>query len=201
MAAQPDFNTVSTKFAEIGQESALCQNLPGVGNGIMILDGIRIMMNRLERRLGARIRGLDRRMGRLEGRMGRLEGRMDGLEGRMGRLEGQMRRLEGRMGGLGEAVKASEKNTLARIMNSGIVLSPGGNARLMPLYSSANEVVNRFPRTTAELNNMTGVALTAVLLQLGLPGKGGVAEKKSRLLFHSGVGTSMLNPEHQACVV
>lgn len=26
----------------------------------------------------------------------------------------------------------------------------------MPLYSSANEVVNRFPRTTAELNNMTG---------------------------------------------
>ncbi|KAH8163837.1 hypothetical protein CIB48_g4424 [Xylaria polymorpha] len=80
MAAQPDSNVVSTKFAEIGQEFALCQNLPGVGDGIMILNGIRIMMNRLDRRLGARIRGLDRRMGRLERRMGRLEGRMGRLE-------------------------------------------------------------------------------------------------------------------------
>ncbi|KAI0184605.1 hypothetical protein EV127DRAFT_485970 [Xylaria flabelliformis] len=145
------------------------------------MDGLENRMGRLETRmdgLETRMDGLDTRMDGLETRMDGLDTRMDGLDTRMGGLDTRVGGLDTRVGRLEAGLRCERLNTAARLYN----LGAGMDTTLHPFYSPVtNDVIQRFPQTKEDMNNLSVAQVTELLHQLEHPFRG-APDKKLRHL-------------------
>ncbi|KAG5289072.1 Gon7 (KEOPS protein complex) domain-containing protein [Histoplasma ohiense] len=177
--AQPDFHLLTNATQTVVNQLSLLPNIP-----------IMNMQNQLDQVMGM-LRGIDQHLHRIDARMDQLDARMDRLDARMDRLDARMDRLntrmdevDARMNLMAANVLATNRNSIARSINSTINRD---NVALVPLVNQRNEEIHGFPRNLAALNRLTGRQLDILLREFDIPNVGDIEARRNQLRQICGV--------------
>ncbi|QSS61131.1 Gon7 (KEOPS protein complex) domain-containing protein [Histoplasma capsulatum] len=170
--AQPDFNLLTDATQTVVHQLSLLPNIP-----------IMNMQNQLDQVMGM-LRGIDQHLHRIDARMDQLDARMDRLDARMDQLNTRMDEVDARMNLMAANVLATNRNSIARSINSTINRD---NVALVPLVNQRNEEIHGFPRNLAALNRLTGRQLDILLREFDIPNVGDIEERRNQLRQICGV--------------
>ncbi|KAI0101573.1 hypothetical protein GGR51DRAFT_530156, partial [Nemania sp. FL0031] len=174
---QPDFAVINDKFRTLG--TGVSAKLTEIGNDFStkcaeIGQELGLCPNLPPIAQGNEILNMLRRM----------DTRLVRIETRQGEMDTRLRRIEAAVDQLNNRALAGESNVVARAHNS---ITFAGKP-LAALYSpTTNELIEDFPATRGDLDELSHMRVVDLLRQLGQPIDGTPDEKRSRLKCACGI--------------
>ncbi|KAG7102918.1 hypothetical protein HYQ45_007812 [Verticillium longisporum] len=177
-AEQPDFGRIQQSFVALGDQFALCANIPAATEGVSIsrqLETITVSI----REISARVQQVDARVQQVDARVQQVDARVSQLDIR---LDGHMNQINTRMAAEAANRLYCNENKAATVPDSG----------LQPLLDvQTGQPIEGFPETLGAIDALNGANTSRILRALGLSIDGTLREKRRRVKLAVGVGLVM----------